>query len=323
MRALRTALAIGLVAGSLASASRARAQAPVDVAAGRQLFVEALGDEEHGRFAEALAKYRRVQLFRDTANVRYRIGSSLEHLGKIVHAVDAYTVAVRLGTEGAAAADAEVVRAAQARLDALSPKVAHVAIRLPSPPPAEAEVTVDGEPVAPAALADVPLDPGGHVVAATAKGTRPFRTQINLPEGGRVDVPIAFEMPLVEPAPAPPPPPEGPPYRTIGLVTGGAGGVLLIGGVVVLALRSSAISKLNEVCPSGNCPASRQEELTATRDHAKLEGPLGIALVATGVAAVGAGVFMFMLGSREAKTAARLVPVPLSHGGALTFGRRF
>src|SRR4051812_27489711 len=173
MRVLRTAMAIGLVAGSLASGGRAFAQAPADLAAGRQLFAEALSDEEHGRYAEALAKYKRVQLFRDTSNVRFRMGSSLEHLGKLVQAVDAYTAAVRIGSEAGANGDAEVVKAAQARLEVLGPKLAHVSLRLPSPAPADVEVTVDGEPVPAKSFADLPLDPGSHVVAATAKDARP------------------------------------------------------------------------------------------------------------------------------------------------------
>lgn len=322
-------MVIGLAAGALFLGNPVRAQTPADLAAGRQLFGEALADEEHGRFAEALLKYKRVQAIRDTANVRYRIGSSLEHLGKIAQAVDAYAAAVRIGTEGrsgpTSGADAEMVRAAQARLDALGPKVAHVALRLPSPAPADAEITVDGEPVPPQALADLPVDPGSHVVAATAKGARPFRAQINLPEGARVEVAILLEAIVVEPPP-PPPPAEGPPYKTIGIVTGAAGGVLLIGGVIVLALRSSAIGKLKDACPGGNCPADREQDLTATRDRAKIEGPVAIALLATGAAALGTGIALFALSNprpRATTAATRLVPVPITNGAMLTFARAF
>lgn len=325
MRFPGSALAIGLVAGALVCSGRARAQSPAELAAGRQLFVEALSDEEHGKFAEALGKYRRVQVIRDTANVRYRIGSSLEHLGKLAQAVDAYAVAVRLGTEGrtgpSSAADVEVIRAAQARLDALEPKLAHVALRLPSAAPPDAEVTVDGEPVPPPSLADLRIDPGAHVVAATAKGARPFRAQINLPEGARVEVPIVLEAVAMEPPP--PPPKEAPPYRTIGIVTGAAGGVLVVGGVIVLALRSSAIGTLHDACPDGNCPAAREQELTGTRDRAKVEGPVAIALFATGAAALGTGVALLLMGGGERKTAGRLVPAPIAHGALLTFARGF
>ena len=131
---------------------------------------------------------------------------------------------------------------------------------------------------------------------------------------------------MLEPAAVPvvPPPPEknGPSTRTIGIVVGAAGGVLLVGGVIVLALRSSAIGTLNEACPDGACPAIRENELRSTHDRAKLEGPLGIALVATGAAALGTGVFLFATSGREQK-AARIVPAPGAHGAMMTFGGSF
>ncbi|HSO38758.1 MAG TPA: hypothetical protein VLT33_39785, partial [Labilithrix sp.] len=130
MRLARATMTTGMVIGSLLSSAGAHAQTPTDLAAGRQLFVEALADEEHGRFAEALAKYKRVLSIKDTPNIRYRIGSSLEHLGKLVQAVDAYVGTVKVGMASGTSADAEVARAAQARVDALAPKVAHVTIRL-------------------------------------------------------------------------------------------------------------------------------------------------------------------------------------------------
>ncbi|CAN5921894.1 hypothetical protein BH11MYX4_BH11MYX4_33330 [soil metagenome] len=315
-----------MVIGSLLSRAGAHAQTPTDLAAGRQLFVEALADEEHGRFAEALAKYKRVLSIKDTANIRYRIGSSLEHLGKLVQAVDAYAATVKVGMASGTSADAEVARAAQARVDALAPKLAHVTIRLPSSSPPGAEVAIDGEPAAPQALVDVPLDPGSHVVTATAPGVRAFRAAIDLTEGARMDVPVVLEMGPVAAPPSPsppPPPPAGSPYRTIGIVTASAGGVLLVGGVVVLALRSSAIGKLHDACPDDRCPASQRDDLESTRDRAKLEGPLGVTLVATCVAAAAAGVVLVMLGGSEKKTALRLAPVPASRGATLTLGRSF
>jgi hypothetical protein len=311
MRFLRTAAAVGVVAGSLVSGGRARAQSPADLATGRQLFAEALNDEEQGRFAEALGKYRRVQHIRDTANIRYRMGSSLEHLGKIAQAMGEYTAAVRLGSNG----DAEVVQGAQSRLDVLGPRVAHVTFRFTSPAPPDARITVDGELVTSPAFADVTLDPGTHVVAATATSRTPVRTQIDLTEGAHTDVPIALE-------PDAAPPPSRTSYKTAGIVTGAAGGALLIGGVIVLVLRSHEIATLKDSCPNGDCPASREDELASAHDRATLEGPAGIVLLATGAAALGTGIAFFAL-SGDTKSAARLVPAPISNGAALSFSRTF
>jgi len=322
-------LAISLVAASLGHGGQVLAQstsaqpAPsaADLAAGRQLFVEALSDEEHGRYAEALAKYGRVLALRDTGNIRYRMGNSLEHLGKIVQAVESYRAAVRL-SNASTPPDLEVARAAQGRVDALDPKIAHLTVRMPSPPPPDAEVTVDGEPVATSSLGDISLDPGTHVVAASGKGVRSFRASSNLSEGARVEVPIVLE-PIAAPLVPPPAEKSGSPTRTIGIIVGAAGGVLLVGGVIVLALRSSAIGTLEDSCPNGACPASREDELRSTHDRAKLEGPLGIALLATGAAALGTGVFLFATSARETKTVARVAPAPGAQGAMMTFGGTF
>lgn len=319
MRLLRAVLAAALVAGSVLHGGSARAQSPSELAAGRELFVEALADEENGRFAAALEKYTRVKAIRDTVNVRYRIGASLEGLGKVARAVDAYTAAVQLG------GDAEVERAAQARLEALRPRVAHLKLHLISAAFADAEVFVDGERVSAQELDDVSVDPGQHVVTASARGAKPFRAEITLSEGGRAGVPITLEPAVVEPPQLPPPraPDRSRTYRTAGAVTGAAGGLFVIGGIVVLALRSSAISELNDSCPGGNCPASREAELTRTRDRALVTGPIGVATLAVGVVAVGTGVALFTIGGRRTKTAAHFMPTPARGGAMLTVVRSF
>lgn len=327
MRVRRGLLAAALLTGSLARAGSASAQPAPDLAEGRQLFVDALADEEHGRFAAALEKYRRVQAIRDTVNVRYRIGAALEGLGKVARAVDAYGAAVKLGVENGT--DAEVVRGAQARLDLLRPRIAHLVVHVTPLSFEDVEVQVDSEPVAPQALGDVAVDPGPHVVTASAKGARPFRAQITLSEGGRAGVPVALEPLVAEPPPVPPPAAEAPPanhaatYRTIGLVTGAAGGVLLVGGAIVLVLRSSAITKLHDSCPDGSCPASQEQDLTSTRDRALAFGPLGGAMLAAGALAVGTGIVLFTVAGRDAQTATRIVPSTTARGAMLTVVRGF
>jgi len=326
MRFPRSLLAAALLTGSLARAGSASAQPSPDLAEGRQLFVEALADEEHGRFAAALEKYKRVQAIRDTVNVRYRIGAALEGLGKVARAVDAYSAAVKLGVENGT--DPEVVRGAQARLDVLRPRIAHLVVHVAPQAFGDVEVQVDSEPVAPQALGDVAVDPGPHVVTASAKGARPFRAQITLSEGGRAGVPVVLE-PLVAEAPPPPPPPPPPSsdraatYRTIGLVTGAAGGVLVLGGAIVLVLRSSAISKLHDSCPDGNCPASQEQDLTSTRDRALAFGPIGGVMLAAGALAVGTGIVLFTVAGRDTPTATRIVPSTTAQGAMLSLVRGF
>jgi hypothetical protein len=324
MRFPRGLLAAAILAGSLARASGASAQASGDLTEGRQLFGEGLADEAHGRFAAALEKYKRVQAIRDTVNVRYRIGAALEGLGRIARAVDAYDSAVKLGVDNGT--DAEVVRGAQGRLDVLRPRIAHLLIHVATPSVLgpRVEVQVDSEPIATQALGDVAVDPGPHVVTASARGARPFRAQITLSEGGRAGVPIALEL-EVAPPPPPPPPSAGSAatYRTVGVVTSVAGGVVMVGGAVVLLLRSSAISRLHDDCPGGSCPASREQELTSTRDRALAFGPLGGVMLAAGAVALGTGILLFTIAGRDTTAVTRIVPAATVEGAMMNVVRTF
>lgn len=324
MRSLRAVLAASLVVVSALSGGAAHAQSASELAAGRQLFVEALADEENGRFAAALEKYKRVQGIRDTVNVRYRIGTSLEGLGKVARAVDAYAAAIQLASESNA--DAEVVRGARARLEVLRPRVAHVSVRVTPPAFADAEVSIDSERIPAQSYNDVSVDPGAHVVTAQAKGARPFRAELTLYEGGHADLAVVLE-PLEAPPPPPPPPASADhsgTYRTAGIVTGAAGGLLVIGGAVVLALRSSNISDLNESCPDGRCPASREQELRSTRDRAVLQGPVGAAMLITGAVALGTGIVLYAVPGRDTTAAVtRFVPSPTAQGAMLSVVRSF
>jgi hypothetical protein len=291
-----------------------------DLSAGRQLFAEALDDEEHHRYAAALEKYQRVLKVRDTASIRYRMGITYEGLGTIMSAIDAYNAAIR--TASKSAGDVEIARAAQARIDALEPKVAHLALRPNASTPSE--IRVDNEPVAADAAGDMRVDPGSHTVDATAPGKQPFHAQVTLSEGGRAEIPIVFES-----AATPPPPPaqeqqpkEASPLRTAGIITAAAGVALVVGGVVVLVLRSNAISDLKESCPNGDCPRARQRELQDTHDRAAFQGPLGATLVGVGAAAIATGVVLYMMGP-EPKTAARLVPFTPNQGFGLGVVKAF
>ena len=318
MRLLRRSTTVGLVVASLCCGVRARAQSPADLAAGRQTFVEALADEEQGRYADAITKYRRVLLVRDTPNIRYRIGASLERLGKLVQAADSYEAAVKLGTASGTTADADVARASRERISAIAPKLAHLTLRVPSAPPGT-EVTVDGEPARAEPATERAVDPGTHVVAASAPGRRPFRSSVDLTEGARVELPIVLEPQMtVQPVPTPV---RVYPYRTAGIVTAAAGGALLASGVIVLAVRSGTLGDLETACPNGACPQSRRDELQSAHDRARTEGPLGVALVAVGAAAMATGLVLVFIGGSEAPSALRLVPVPVAHGGLLTFGK--
>jgi hypothetical protein len=314
---MRRRLGVMLAAAVVVLAARhAAAQTPEELAAARSLFGEALTDEEHHRYAEALEKYKRVVQVRETTSVRYRMGLTLEGLGRVNEAIESHAAAVRLAA--GSPKDAEIAKASKARLEALEPRVAHLALKVtPSgtagTPP---ELKVDDKPVEPEHADDVRVDPGQHVVTATAPGAQPFRAQVTLSDGGRAEIPISLQAAVAPPPQPPPPPPPPPPkesgsLRTVGIITGGAGAAFLVAGGIVMILRASAISSLKDACGAdgNNCPIQKKSELDATHSRAVTETTVGAILLTTGAIALAAGVVLYVVGGNDKTTAAFRMPM--------------
>ncbi len=323
-------MAVGL-AGHAAYA-QGEAPAPAggeSLATGRALFGEALVDEGAGRYRVALEKFQRVKAIRDTAPVEYRIATCEEGLGHLPAAYQAYGTAVSAGTNDPAMG--EVVKAARARMDALSKRVARLTL-VPPDGATAFSVQVDDTTYPREALAQpIVLDPGPHTVVATAFGQGPFRSQVTIPEGGVASLPIAFTPPDTSATapmpPAPAPGTEAPAAsngkRTLGWILAGSGGALLIGSGVFLLLRHQDISTLQSACPRGVCPPTANEnDLKATHDRALVEGPVAGGLAAAAVVAAGVGVY-FLVTSRSSQPVAALSVTPSAYGTGLAVGGAF
>jgi hypothetical protein len=311
----------------------ARAQSEAELSAARQLFADALADEQAGRHAAALDKFQRVQAVRDTQAVRYRIATCLEALGGLKAALAAYTSASIAGAGGAESAG--IARASRDKVDALSKRVARVTVTLPARAPADAVVKIDAETV-PANMVGTPIvvDPGAHEVTVTAAGSVPFHSRVTLAEGaqGTVEATFTPAPPVAPPSPppaalpsqpggapeatppsapeavpGPTPPPPGSSRKTAGTLLVAGGGALVVAGTVILLLRHSDIQSLDAACPNGVCPRSRQSELQATHDRAVVEGPLGVGLGAAGIVAAGIGVYFLVRPAHTSQAASSVI----------------
>jgi hypothetical protein len=299
------------------------AHTEAELGAARALFGEALHDQQEGRLEVALGKFRQVREVRDTAAIEYRIGTCHEGLGRFASALAAYQAAVRLGEGDAGAAD--VVRVARERAEAVGKRAASVMLRVSSGASRDADVRVDGVREELASLeAPVPIDPGKHVVTATARDAPPFRMEIAVPEAGQV----ALNIPL---DPPPPPPPEAKAVsekhadsgsRTAGWISIAAGGFLVAGSVATLILRQVDINKLNSACPAGQCSSNAdQGDLQSTRSRALIEGPLAGVFGVAGVLAAGVGVVL-VTRSAAATHAPKVALLPLAMPGGGGLGMR-
>ncbi len=239
---------------------------------------------------------------KDTANVRYRIASCLEALGRRAEALGNYEAAAKLAEQEKVA---DVLKVAAEHAADLDRQVPRLSVVLPTNAPAATEVRVDDAPVDRSSLAGMLLDVGHHTIRATAPGDSPFETAVTLPEGGRVSISV-----VLTPAAAPPgqPPgqtpgqgPSGPPgdgeknppvtshpSHVGAWIAIGVGGALAVGSVVSLVLRQSNISTINNDCPNlGACDPKFSPQVQDARSAAQWQGPLAIGLGAGAVVGLG------------------------------------
>jgi hypothetical protein len=314
MRTTAIGLALSLLACQLARAMPAAAQSADQLEAARKLFADAVADEDAKRFDTALEKFRRVAAVKDTANVRYRIATCLESLGRRAEALSNYEASVKLGEQEKAGPD--VLRASREHAAELDRVVPRLTIVLPADAPATTDVRVDDAPVDRAALADgLPLDVGHHTIRATAPGDTPFETAVTLPEGGHVSISVTL-------TPVAPPPPAGPPAgQTLGQppagrsgdveqppvapshpshvgawIAIGVGGALAVGSVVTFVVQQSNISTINNDCNNnpGACPPTHKQDVQAAQSAASWQGPLAIGLAAGAVVGLGIGTWLLL-----------------------------
>jgi hypothetical protein len=314
----RTAVVVNLAAFTFLAAPVALAQAPAPasdepLAAARALFAEALRDEDAGRFKDALEKFERVRAVRDTASIEYRIGTCHEGLGEPAPAFSAYLVAQELGRTDPQSAD--VSRAASERIEGLSKQVARLTLVMPTPAPIHSEVRVDDAVVPPGAAA-IPLAPGRHVVSATADGAAPFRSETVLSEGSQISLSVVLD-PRTTTTPEPAATREDAPSSAGWLALGG-GVALGAASAILLVARHDAIADLNRACPGGRCPAGADAGgLESTRSRALVEGPVGVACGAAGIALAALGVYWIAVGHRTARAGPAVAVVPwIEHDGA-------
>jgi len=328
--------------------SDARAQAQsnngVDgLDAARKLFADALRDEENGDFVSALEKFGRVRSVRDTASIEYRVGTCYEGLGRPASALAAYESAIVLGEGEADSAD--VVRGARDRIHVVARRVARLTLRLSSLAPADSDVRIDDVPLsARERRASIPLDPGKHIVTATAAGALPYRGEINPSDGEEISMQIpldprpaaaALDASVRPEASAPatqmiPASRETPPAHsaraTIGWSALVGGGALIAASAVVLLVRDQQISDLSRSCPMGQCPRGANESaLTGERSTALAEGPAGVAIGTVGLISAAVGAYFLLLGNDDAPATPaagiRVLPLAWRYGaGALVTG---
>lgn len=286
----------GVVLGALLAttlAARAHAdEAPAPRADNRaraqQLFDSALADAEAGNLASACPKFLASQEADPKTSTLLNLASCYEKNGQSASAWGAYREAEGLARK---ISRPDWESAARARAEALEPKLVRLTVQVPEASRVPGlTVTRDGARLAVGEWGvAIPVDPGEHVISASAAGRTPWETKTSVREAsGTVAVPVLEPVPepVEKPVLAPVAPPSEPaswwtPLRTTGVVVGGVGVVGLVTGAVLGLAAKGSYDDARGQCADGTrgCPAS------AVNDS---DSAYGLATGATVVFVVGA-----------------------------------
>lgn len=189
-----TATVICIVAGAAGALAPgpALAQSAADKAAARTLATEGIERFNERKFSEALEKLERAQALFDAPVHLLYIARCQVQLGKLVEGAETYRQLARVRLPpGASQAFEDAVAAAGPELQAVEPRVPAVTVVVS---PANVEgvaLRIDGGAVSAAAIGiERPMNPGRHVVEASAPGHRPARAEIELRAGQKLRVPL-------------------------------------------------------------------------------------------------------------------------------------
>jgi len=262
-----------------------------DIAKARKLFNKGLAQEEAGAWGDALATFREVASIKTNHIVRFHIALCLEKTGKLVDAIEQFSLA-KAQAEKEGGTDAELTVAnAKKHLDVLRIRVP--ALKVVKPSVAGARLLVDGEPANFDAV--MPLDPGTHTVVVDAPEHARFERSVTLVDG--TIVPVSVEPKLVANAePESKPKPKAtvvttdvpPPDRTWTWVLGGVGVASLAASGVFYGLRASTLNELEASCdPNGqHCDPAKHD----LDERGRTYTIVGNVLLGVGIASVGAAI---------------------------------
>jgi hypothetical protein len=294
---------VAVAALVLSTSGTARAQS----SAGEATLAEALFREgrtlmQEQRYAEACAKFAESQRLDPAGGTLINLALCHEAQGKLATAWGEFREAL---AKARAEERADRLTVATERLAALEPLLPKLSIFV-APAAAEGElvVSVDGVPLRRAAWGvAVPVDPGSHLVKASAPGREDFSISVELAvkESKRIEITPLPRSQKTGPGPAksaaPPAEREGDDGQaTTGLIVGGLGlAALGIGGFFgIQAINRRAES--DDECPTDSTCSDEGVRLNDSALQAAWFANIGIGL---GVLGVGAGTYLLITAEND------------------------
>jgi hypothetical protein len=311
-------------------APEARAQSDGDRATARALGQEGQQALDAKDYPTAEDRFRRADKMVHAPTLMLGLARALAAEGKFVEAQEGYNRIVREGLPpNAPDVFKHALDDAKREVEAVAPKVAAVTITVKAaggsdiPDP---QVVLDEHPVNSASLGvRRAVDPGAHVLRASAEGYKPGELKFTVPEGGSFMAPLSLEKDLTAPVaaatPAPVPVSTAPgtadtsaPHRSSALKLvpwigfGVAAGGLVLGGVTGI-LAISKHSTLSDECKNGCGAGQPQSDLSAYHTMGTLS-TVGFIIAGVGAAAGITGVILLVTQPKtEPTTGLQVSPV--------------
>ncbi|HVY48368.1 MAG TPA: hypothetical protein VHB21_20915, partial [Minicystis sp.] len=314
------------LACSLAVAFVCLAAAPpalADQATAEALFRDGRALMQQNKLAEACSKFQESERQDPQLGTLLALADCFAKSGKTASEWAAYNqVAFEAKKRGdMARADAATKKAAE-----LEPNLSKLTINAADGATPGLLIRRDGEDIGSGALGTaIPVDPGAHVIEATAPGYEVWQTTVTV--GQNRDVKTVL-IPALQKKPEGAGGPAGaegtaanPTKRNIGFIVGGVGlaslGLGAVTGIVAIGDKSDA----DKNCPNKTCNAAGRSKIDSANTMA-LVSTIGFGV---GIAAVGTGLFLVLTsrGSQPATQepapapAARLVPSFGPQGGGM------
>lgn len=289
--------------------SRALAAEPVDDGtrnAARNLAEQGRDAFEHGNFERSRDLFHRAYALVQAPTLALYEARSLNKLGRLVQAEEAYLRVVRTSLQPDAPEPfRKAVREAESEEVLLEPRIPKLTIIVigPGAESPDLSLTLDGEKVKAALIGvEMPLDPGHHAIQALVPGAQPSRVELEIQERDRKRVEIRVEAPRAAPVAAqvlgPPitsfdtPPPRSSWHTPAALAAGGLGVVGLGTGLVAGLLAGARHAKAEEQCPNHACvEGSEGEAALSSFRTLRTVSTVGYIVGAAGLAA---GVTLFV-----------------------------
>lgn len=298
----RRALAPAITSVLLFAGAPARAQASGNTATAERLFMEARAAMDRGDYATACPKLAESLRLVERAGTLLNLAECAAHDRHPIEARARLDRALELLPPGD-----ERVGFAKKRRGEIEAQIARLSIKLDAGFGPEAKVAIDDKAVAASALAEVPIDPGAHVIAVTAPNAARVTVNVTLAAGQRKTIIVDKPAGAVdEPGAAS----SGSGRRTAGFVVLGvglAGGVAAgITGGLIVARKSS----IDAECPDKRCSAEGRRLIDGT-------GGLMIAngvAWGVGLAGVAAGTVLILTAPRGPETRVSFTPSPFGAG---------